>query len=170
MSTRPKPNGRIIAKDRPISQTGPSGSGEPPYKRQRGNPKPADDTKKAPKGAKLETDLINGEYVKKPFHKHVYRSGEGGGPEPYSKRPKLKEKRKKKEEKRDKSLRQPGKGNGEKGGGRSTVEAPPTVPGFSSTHLLDKTFFVLGGTNLRKIRDGLGLCSAGVIFLARRLR
>ena len=56
-----------------------------------------------------------------------------------------------------------GKGDGrsQKGG---NVEAPPnTVQEFPPNKSLDSKICALEGANLRQLRDGLGLCSAGII-------
>ena len=108
-------------------------------------------------------------YGQKAYRKFRYRSGGGKNPDPTSKRSVLKGKLKRKGgEKGDKSLRPPDKGTGEKGG-PDTVGAP-RVTEFSAIRSLDNEICDLDGTNLRNLRDELGLCAPGVIAPAKRLR
>ena len=59
-------------------------------------------------------------------------------------------------------------GNANGRGSQETVEAP--VRECSSAQYLDNKIFVLDGTNSRKLRDGRGLCSPGIIVQDQRIR
>ena len=62
-------------------------------------------------------------------------------------------------------------GKGLKGDSQKTAEAPPnTVQEFSTSQSLHSKICVLRGTDLRKLRDGLGLCSPGIIQPEERQR
>ena len=50
------------------------------------------------------------------------------------------------------------------------VDSPQAVAEFTPTHSIDRKICALGGTNLRQLRDGLGLCPPGIIETAERLR
>ena len=83
-----------------------------------------------------------------------------GGPDPNSKR-RRNIRKQEKAVKRATRAGKLGKCNGEKGGSRDTVEAPPTVQEFSVTHSLDSEICALAG---------LCLCLPVIIEPAKRLR
>ena len=63
------------------------------------------------------------------------------------------------------------KGQGAKADSQVIFEAPPPVQEFPpTTHSIDSKIRVLGGTNFRKLRDGLSLCSPGIVEPAKRQR
>ena len=69
----------------------------------------------------------------------------------------------------DKSQKK-GNGKGAKAESQAIAEEPPTVQEFPMTHSIDSEICVLDGTNIRQLRDVLGLRPAGIIEPAQRLR
>ena len=56
------------------------------------------------------------------------------------------------------------------GGGSQETAASPSVLDLSTIQTLDNIIFVLDGTNLRQLRDGLCLCAPGIVEPAKRQR
>ena len=52
---------------------------------------------------------------------------------------------------------------------KKTVDAQHVI-NFSSIQSLENKICVINGTNLRKLRDGLGICSPGIIVPGQRIR
>ena len=96
---------------------------------------------------------INGVQKLMPFYEHGYNKTGGGHPDPNSERQKRLHRAK----------------NGPPGGLPNTKPHPPSkAPGQqvkenSHPSIIGEKICVLDGSNLRPLRDGLGLCSPGVI-------
>ena len=110
----------------------------------------------------LCTYIVEGKEVWKPYREFGYNKN-GKNPDPNSKRQKGKG-----EGKGGDCPKGNGKGNGQKG---DNGEAPPNTAQETSTNqsIVSKSC-VLGGANLRQLRDGLGLCSPGIIQPGERQR
>ena len=111
--------------------------------------------------------IIEGKEVWRPYYEFGY-SRNGKNPDQNSSRPKNKAKGKGGKGQKGKGK---GDGTGLKGGNWENSEAPPNaVRGFSPKQSLDSKICGLEGTNLRQLRDGLGLCSPAIIQPGKRQR
>ena len=92
----------------------------------------------------------------------------GENPDPNSKRQMGEDK---KGAKGGKCLKGRGDAKGQKGDSQPTSEAPHlTAQEFSKNKSSDSKICVLDGTNLRQLRDGLCLCSPGIVEPGTRQR